>query len=57
MQGDEELTEEEKKEILEKFNRGKLLNEKNKSKDTFNFNSSIYSDICLHIEIDRKDLV
>ena len=57
LQGNEELTEEEKKEILEKFNRGKLLNEKNNSIDTFNFNSSIYSDICLPIEIDGKDLV
>ena len=54
---DEEIGEDEKKEILNKFNKGKLLYEKDKSIDTFNFNSSIYSDICISVEIDGKDLV
>ena len=55
---DEEKNEEEiKKEILDKFNKGKELNLKDKSIDTFNFNSSIYSDICFPIQIDGKDLV
>ena len=46
-----------KKDILNKFNKGKELNIKDKSIDTFNYNSSIYSDICIPIEIDGKDLV
>ena len=55
---DEDKNEEEiKKEILDKFNKGKELNLKDKSIDTFNFNSSIYSDICSPIQIDGKDLV
>ena len=47
----------EEQEILDKFNKGKLINENDNSIDTFNFNSSIYSDICVPVEIDGKDLV
>ena len=61
---DEENTEDEnneeeikKKDIMDKFNKGKILYEKDKSIDTFNFNNSIYSDICKSIEFDGKDLV
>ena len=43
-------------EIGEKFERGKLLYEKDNSIDSFNYNSSIYSDICYPIEVDGKDL-
>ena len=57
LQDEEENEEEIKKEILDKFNKGKELNLKDKSIDTFNFNSSIYSDICSPIQIDGKDLV
>ena len=46
-----------KKDIMDKFNKGKILYEKDKSIDTFNFNNSIYSDICKSIEFDGKDLV
>lgn len=50
------LDDEELIEIGEKFQRGKLLNEKDKSIDSFNYNSTIYSDICYQIEVDGKDL-
>ena len=56
---DEEEKEEDiqKKDIMDKFNKGKKLNDQDKSIDTFNFNSSIYYDICTPLEIDGKDLV
>ena len=55
----EEEKEEElrKKDIVDKFNKGKLLNQKDSTIDTFNFNSTIYIDICKQVEIDGKDLV
>ena len=56
-ENEEENEEDIKKDILDKFNKGKELNIKDKSIDTFNFNSSIYSDICFPIQIDGKDLV
>jgi hypothetical protein len=43
-------------EIGEKFERGKLLYQKDNSIDSFNYNSTIYSDICYPIEVDGKDL-
>ena len=46
-----------KKDIMDKFNKGKKLNDQDKSIDTFNFNSSIYYDICTPLEIEGKDLV
>ena len=52
-----EISEEEKEEILDKFNKGKLIYEGDNSIDTFNFNSSIYTDICVPVEIEGKDLV
>ena len=57
LEDEEENEEEIKKEILDKFNKGKELNLIDKSFDTFNFNSSIYSDICTSIQVDGKDLV
>ena len=43
-------------EISDKFERGKLLYEKDKSIDSFNYNSTIYSNICYPIEVNGKDL-
>ena len=55
----EEEKEEEnrKKDIVDKFNKGKMLNQKDNTIDTFNFNSTIYIDICKQVEIDGIDLV
>ena len=55
----EEEKEEElrKKDIVDKFNKGKMLYLKDKTIDTFNFNSSIYVDFCKQVEIDGIDLV
>ena len=54
---DEDVDEEEKKrEISDKFERGKLLYEKDNSIDSFNYNSTIYSNICYPLVIDGKDL-
>ena len=50
------LDDEELAEISEKFERGKLLYEKDKSIDSFNYNSTIYSEICYPLEVDGKDL-
>ena len=50
------LDDEELIEIGEKFERGKLLYQKDKSIDSFNYNSTIYSNICYPIEVDGKDL-
>jgi len=50
------LDDEEMMEIGEKFERGKLLYQKDNSIDSFNYNSTIYSDICYPIEVDGKDL-
>ena len=50
------LDDEELIEIGEKFERGKALYEKDKSIDSFNYNSTIYSNICYPIEVDGKDL-
>ena len=50
------LDDEELIEIGEKFERGKLLYEKDNSIDSFNYNSTIYSDICYPVEVDGKDL-
>ena len=44
-------------EIIDKFNRGKALYEIDNSLDSFNFNSTIYSNICYPIEINGKDLI
>lgn len=52
-----DLEMDDEEEILQKFNLGKMINEKDNSIDTFNFNSSIYSDICIPVEIEGKDLV
>ena len=49
--------EEEKNEILDKFSKGKTLNEKDSSIDTFNFNNPIYKDICKPVELDGKDII
>ena len=46
-----------KNEILKKFEVGKELSHKNKNIDVFNFNNSIYKDICINAEINGKDLV
>ena len=46
-----------KKDIMDKFNKGKELYEQDNSIDTFNFNNSIYYDICKNVEFDGKDLV
>ena len=43
-------------EISDKFERGKLLYEKDNSIDSFNYNSTIYSNICYPIEVNGKDL-
>ena len=43
-------------EICDKFERGKLLYEKDNSIDSFNYNSTIYSNICYPIEVNGKDL-
>ena len=50
------LDDEEMIEIAEKFERGKLLYQKDNFIDSFNYNSTIYSDICYPIEVDGKDL-
>ena len=50
------LDDEELIEISEKFERGKELYEKDNSIDSFNYNSTIYSNICYPIEVDGKDL-
>jgi hypothetical protein len=50
------LDDEELIEIGEKFKRGKSLHEKDNSIDSFNYNSTIYSNICYPIEVDGKDL-
>ena len=50
------LDDEELIEIGEKFERGKALYEKDNSIDSFNYNSTIYSNICYPIEVDGKDL-
>ena len=52
-----QLEDDELQEIVEKFNRGKELNDKDNLIDSFNYNSTIYSDICYPIEINGKDLV
>jgi hypothetical protein len=52
-----EINEDEQAEILDKFNKGKLIYEGDNSIDTFNINSSIYTDICVPVEIEGKDLV
>ena len=52
-----DISEDEQKEILDKFNKGKLIYENDKSLDTFNYKSSIYTDICVPVEIEGKDLV
>ena len=54
---DDEEIDEEKNEILDKFSKGKTLNEKDSSIDTFNFNNPIYKDICKAVEIDGKDII
>jgi len=51
-----EISEEEQEEILDKFNKGKLIYEGDNSIDTFNYNSSIYTDICIPVEIEGKNL-
>ena len=51
------LEDEELFEISEKFERGKLLYEKDNSIDSFNYNSTIYSNICYPIEVNGKDLI
>lgn len=51
-----EISEEEQEEILDKFNKGKLIYEGDNSIDSFNYNSSIYTDICIPVEIEGKDL-
>ena len=48
---------EEEKEIMDKFNRGKELYDKDNSVDSFNYNSEIYTDICYPIEVDGKDMI
>ena len=40
-----------------KFNIGKELHNKNDKIDTFNFNNSVYKDVCINVEINGKDLV
>ena len=40
-----------------KFNIGKELHNKNNKIDTFNFNNSVYKDVCINVEINGKDLV
>ena len=50
------LDDEELIEIEEKFERGKMRYEKDKSIDSFNYNSTLYSNICYPIEVDGKDL-
>jgi len=50
------LDDEELIEIGEKFRRGKILYEKDYSIDSFNYNSTIYSNICYPIEVEGKDL-
>ena len=45
------------KEIMNKFNRGKDLYDKDNSIDSFNYNSTIYRDICYPIKVDGKDMI
>ena len=54
LEDDEEIDEQE---FIEKFSRGKTLNEADNSIDSFNYNSTIYSNICYPIEINGKDLI
>ena len=44
-------------EYKKKFDLGKQINHKNNKLDTFNFNNTVYQDICTGIEINGKDLV
>ena len=44
-------------EIQKKFDIGKELNHNNKDIDIFNFNNSVYKDVCTGVEINGKDLV
>ena len=46
-----------KNEYKKLFDIGKELNMKNNKLDTFNYNNTVYKDICTGIEIDGKDLV
>lgn len=46
-----------KNEYKKLFDIGKELNKKNNKLDTFNYNNTVYKDICTGIEIDGKDLV
>ena len=57
LEEDDDDEEKIQKEISEKFDIGKTLNEKDKSIDTFNYNNSIYTDICTPVEVEGKDLV
>ena len=43
--------------IQKKYDIGKELNHNNKDIDIFNYNNSVYKDVCVGVEINGKDLV
>ena len=44
-------------EYKRKFDMGKELSHKNKNIDIFNFNNSVYKDVCVGVELKGKDLI
>ena len=44
-------------EYRQKFNLGKEIYHKNNDIDIFNFNNSVYKELCMPLEINGKDLV
>jgi hypothetical protein len=52
-----DLTSNNKDSLREKIDRGKEINQEYSNIDIFNINSQIYSDICMAVEVDGKDLI
>ena len=52
-----ELTSNNKESLREKLDKGKEIAEKYPDRDIFNMNDTIYSDICIPVVVDGKDLI
>ena len=52
-----DLTSNNRDSLREKLDKGKEINEKYSDVDIFNLNDKIYSDICIAVEVDGKDLI
>jgi hypothetical protein len=52
-----ELTSNDKESLREKLDKGKEIAEQYPGRDIFNMNDTIYSDICIPVVVDGKDLI